>query len=138
MHEQARMFLQQLGRTARAMYAAFEADVGQPLSRWRILQALQDAGETSQKDLARQLAMDPASMTRQMKTLESEGLIQRRAHPRDHRLTQVALTAAGAALVERARPEREAFSRRALAGLPPDQIEATLALLQVLEQRFKR
>ena len=69
MNERERNLLQQLGRTARAMYAAFEAEVGQPLPRWRILQALSEGGEISQKALARTLTMDPAALTRQMKAL---------------------------------------------------------------------
>ena len=138
MNERERNLLQQLGRTARAMYAAFEAEVGQPLPRWRILQALSEGGEISQKALARTLTMDPAALTRQMKALEADKLVQRRSDPLDNRLTQVRLTAEGAALLASTRPLREAFARKALKGLPADQVEQTMATLRMLEERLRR
>ena len=44
--------------------------------------------------------------------------MQRRSDPLDNRLTQVRLTAEGAALLASTRPLREAFARKALKGLP--------------------
>jgi DNA-binding MarR family transcriptional regulator len=137
MVDRERKLLQQIGRTARAMYAAFEAEVGQALPRWRILQTLSEAGETSQRDLAHTLPMDPAALTRHMKAMDAEGLVQRRVDPQDNRLTQVKLTAAGVALIEATQPLREAFAKKALKGLPVDQIEQTLATLRALETRFR-
>ena len=137
MNDRERQLLQQIGRTARAMYAAFEAEVGQPLPRWRILQALREGGEASQKDLALTLSMDPAALTRQMKALEAEGLVKRRADPDDNRLTRVALTPHGLATIDATQPLREAFAKKALKGLPTDQVEQTMATLRVLESRFR-
>lgn len=138
MNDRERSVLQQIGRTARAMYAAFEADVGQPLPRWRVLHALHDGGELSQKDLAQRLSMDPASLTRQMKAMEAEGLVRRRSDPQDNRLTQVTLTKEGAALFAATQPAREAFAKRALKGLPVTDVAQAMALLRTLEARFRR
>lgn len=137
MNEKERTLLQQIGRTGRAMYAAFETQVGQALPRWRILQALHERKCATQKELARHLLLDPGALTRQMKTLEAEGLVTRGAHPQDNRLTAVALTPAGKSLVESARPLRQAFSRKALQGLPADELATTLAVLARLEERFR-
>ena len=137
MNERERHLLQQIGRTGRAMYAAFEAQVGHPLPRWRILQALRAHGAASQKQLAQQLLMDPGALTRQMKTLEAEGLVTRQSAVEDNRLTTVALTATGSALIDAAEPQRRAFARKALKGLPATQIDAALDLLQTLEGRFR-
>ena len=137
MNERERALLRQLGRTARTMYTAFEAQVGHALPRWRILQALHEQKHATQKDLARQLAMDPGALTRQMKTLETEGLITRRNNPEDNRLTTAALTPAGAKAVAATQPLRKAFSNKALKGLPTAQLETTMSILKKLEERFR-
>lgn len=62
--------MQQIGRTGRAMYAAFEQQVGYPLPRWRILAALIDLEQATQKQLATRLSMDPGALTRQLKAME--------------------------------------------------------------------
>jgi DNA-binding MarR family transcriptional regulator len=137
MNDKERNLLRQIGRTGRAMYAAFEAQVGQPLPRWRILQALHEKKGATQKELAAHLVLDPGALTRQMKILEADGLVTRGSHPQDNRVTSVALTPAGIALVASVKPQRQAFSRKALQGLPADDLATTLAVLERLEARFK-
>jgi DNA-binding MarR family transcriptional regulator len=138
MNEKERSLLQQIGRTGRAMYAAFETEVGHALPRWRILQALREQGGATQKQLAQALSMDPGALTRQMKALESEGLVTRQSDPADNRLTAVTLTAAGAALIEATQPLRRAFAKKALKGLPDEQVDIAMAVLKTLEERFRR
>ncbi|MGO9445562.1 MAG: MarR family winged helix-turn-helix transcriptional regulator [Thiobacillaceae bacterium] len=130
--------LQQLGRTGRIMYAAFEAEVGHPLTRWRILQALHEGKQATQKQLAQQLMIDPGALTRHMKAMEAEGLITRQSTPEDNRLTAVALTDAGTGLIEATQTLRAAFAKKVLHDLPPDQLETTMAILRCLEERFRR
>jgi DNA-binding MarR family transcriptional regulator len=137
MDKPERALLQQLGRTSRAMYAAFEAEVGQPLPRWRILQALRAAQCTSQKQLADQLAMDPGALTRLLKSLEADGLITRVGDPTDNRVLSVALSPGGRELIDSAQPLREAFSAKALEGLPADDLVTAMTVLQSLETRFR-
>jgi DNA-binding MarR family transcriptional regulator len=137
MDKPERALLQQLGRTSRAMYAAFEAEVGQPLPRWRVLQALHAAQCTSQKQLADQLTMDPGALTRLLKSLEAEGLVTRLGDPADNRVLSVALTPQGRELIDRAQPLREAFSSKALQGLPTGDLMTTMEVLQSLETRFR-
>jgi DNA-binding MarR family transcriptional regulator len=137
MNDRERNLLRQIGRTGRAMYAAFEAQVGQALPRWRILQALYETEGATQKQLAHHLVLDPGALTRQMKILEAEGLVTRQSHPQDNRLTAVTLTRAGISLVESIRPKRQSFSRKALHGLPADELATTMELLGRLEERFR-
>ncbi|MDR2877603.1 MAG: MarR family transcriptional regulator [Chromatiales bacterium] len=138
MNEQERTLLRQLGRTARGMYVAFEAEVGYALPRWRILQALRDEGNLTQKQLAEQLTMDPGALTRQLKVLESEGLITRRRAPADNRLSDVSLTAEGTRAMAAMQPLRQAFTRKVLRGLPKEEMQITMTLLARLEERFRR
>ena len=129
--------LQQIGRTGRAMHAAFESEVGMALPRWRILQALHEGGESAQKDLARRLSTDPASLTRQLKQMESEGIVKRRISPEDNRVTLVELAQKGKAIFEAAQPLRLAFSSGALEGFSRDSLDAAMAVLEALEERFR-
>ncbi|POZ63022.1 MarR family winged helix-turn-helix transcriptional regulator [Chromobacterium alticapitis] len=130
--------LQQLGRSGRAMYGAFENQVGQALPRWRALKALEELGQVSQKRLAAQLQMDPGALTRLLKPLQAEGLVRRDTDPVDNRHTLVSLDDGGRALLAAAAPQRQEFFRQALADIEPAQLETTLRVLKQLEERFRR
>ena len=130
--------MQQLGRTYRALMAAFERNIGHSLPRWRILLRLHEAGECSQKVLARELSMDPAALTRQIKAIEQEGWIERHSDVRDNRLTNVALTEVGRKLVATALPKRTAFIQEAFGDLSRAQMADLRALLQSLEQGLQQ
>lgn len=137
MDKPERPLLHQLGRTSRAMYAAFEAEVGQPLPRWRILQALRDHACASQRQLAALIIMDPGALTRLLKALEADGLVKRISDPQDNRQTLVSLTPAGTRLIDEAQSTRRAFARKALRHLPERDLEITMAVLEALEARFR-
>jgi DNA-binding MarR family transcriptional regulator len=130
--------VQQFGRTYRAFMQAFEAQVGQPMPRWRILLALHDhAGELSQKKLVERLRVDPGALTRQLKTLEALGWIARSVDQRDNRISNVVLTDQGRAVVGAGMPRRNAFLNDTMATLPDDAITALSVALRVLEQRIQ-
>lgn len=129
--------MQQLGRTYRALMSAFEANIGHSMPRWRILLHLHQCGETSQKQLACVLRIDPAALTRQIKAIESKGWVARHDDVNDNRLTNVALTTVGREVVELALPKRSAFIERALCDLSPDEMQALGTMLNVLEQRLR-
>ncbi|MBY0577943.1 MAG: MarR family transcriptional regulator [Burkholderiales bacterium] len=130
--------LQQIGRTSRAMYCAFEAEVGQALPRWRILQALHEHKCATQKQLATQLSMDPGALTRQMKALEKDFLVERRSAPEDNRLTTVTLTKKGSDMFVALQGQRQAFLEKSLEGLPQDHLKTTMETLKLLEARFRK
>lgn len=133
-----RNLLQQIGKTGRAMHAAFELEVGIPLPRWRIMQAIHENGKMAQKDLASILSMDPGLLTRQLKQMEKEGVVKRQSAREDNRITQVELTRKGCGMVEAAQPLRRSFFEKALEGLPGDKLSAAMEILDILEQRFRR
>ncbi|GAB5098202.1 MarR family transcriptional regulator [Caballeronia sp. HLA56] len=139
MNEQERIaVVQQFGRTYRAFMSAFEAAVGQPMPRWRILFALHEhEGEVSQKKLVERLRVDPGALTRQLKTLEGLGWVVRSVDVRDNRVSNVALTAQGRAAAEEGMPRRTAFLHDTMASLPDDAIEALSGALHMLEARIQ-
>ncbi|MGF6409628.1 DNA-binding MarR family transcriptional regulator [Paraburkholderia sp. MM5482-R2] len=138
MEEQDRVaVMQQFGRTYRAFMSAFEAQVGHPLPRWRILLALREqAGESSQKRLVERLRVDPGALTRQLKALEGLGWIARSMDTRDNRVTNVRLTEAGHAATEASLPRRNAFLHDTMAGLPDEALAALSSALKMLETRI--
>jgi len=128
--------VQQFGRTYRAFMSAFEAQVGHPLPRWRILLALHDQnGESSQKRLVERLRVDPGALTRQLKPLEALGWIARSADERDNRITNVKLTAAGREVIEAGLPRRNAFLNQTMS-LPDDALTALSGALKMMEERI--
>lgn len=129
--------VQQFGRTYRAFLSAFEAQVGHPMPRWRILRALAEPqGEYSQKRLVELLRVDPGALTRQLKALEALGWISRSADARDNRISNVRLTTEGAAVVEESMPRRDAFLRETVGALSDDALTALAAALGRLETRI--
>ncbi len=128
--------IQQFGRTYRSFLSAYEAHVGLPLPRWRILLTVSEGGSVSQKFLVERLQFDPGSLTRQLKSLETLGWISRSADPRDNRITNVKLTPSGAAVVAAGMPLRNRFLDQVLAGIPDEQLRALSESLTLLESRI--
>ncbi|AOR68733.1 MarR family transcriptional regulator [Burkholderia stabilis] len=138
MEEQDRVaILQQFGRTYRAFMSAFEAHVGQPMPRWRIMIALHAMdGHSSQKRLVEVLRIDPGALTRQLKSLDALGWIERESDARDNRVTNVTLTDEGRAAFDACLPRRKAFLERTMAQLPDDVLNALSGALSMLESRI--
>ena len=121
---------QQLGRTYRSLIAAFDQQLGMPLSRWRILICLhQKDGCLSQKQLVRLLRIDPAAVTRQLKSIESLGLIERFTDEQDNRLTNVRLSPAGYELVEATLPRRRRLVEAMLQDFSDQDLSQLISLL---------
>ena len=130
--------MQQLGRTYRALMLGFEANIGLSMARWRILLHLYQSGDASQKQLALDLRVDPAALTRQIKAIETQGWIRRHSDAKDNRLTNVALTEQGKGFVEQMLPRRAAFIEKALGGISPKDMQAMSAMLNTLEQGLRQ
>lgn len=125
--------VQQFGRTYRSFLSAFEAHVGLPMTRWRILLAVSNGGSVSQKFLVEKLQLDPGALTRQIKSLEIAGWVSRSVEVRDNRITNVTLTPAGRAVVEAGMPLRNDFLDEVLARIPEQQLAALSDGLKLLE-----
>jgi len=138
MEQQDRVaIVQQFGRTYRAFMSAFEAQVGHPMPRWRVMLALHDqGGESSQKRLVERLRIDPGALTRQLKALEVLGWISRSMDERDNRITNVRLTETGIAATEEALPRRTAFLNDTMAALQDEALAALSGGLRMLEVRI--
>lgn len=128
--------IQHLGQAYRSMQAAFSGRVGHALPRWRILFTLHEHGQCSQKMLAEQCRLDPASLTRLLQAMQQQGWVTRSSDQNDNRVTNAMLTPAGQAVVDEALPRREAFFEDALQGLSNEDVQALTHALDVLERNF--
>jgi len=84
--------------------------------------------------LARLLHVHPSTLTGIVKRLERQGLVRRRADPRDGRRLLLSLSEKGRLFDVEAEGTIEAAIQRALDRAPPNQIEAARALLASIAQ----
>jgi DNA-binding MarR family transcriptional regulator len=88
--------LREILRTYQVLMSGFARATGMPSSRFALMRLLANAaGDVGVTDLARQLGINPAAVTRQVQELEVEHLVKRRADPRDGRRSYVALSPKG-------------------------------------------
>lgn len=123
----------QMLRTSNLTLAVFEKATGVHIAHWRVLAFLAQHSDCTQKQLKDAHRVDPASITRTVKSLERDGLIARRTDPKDNRLTRVVLTEAGEKLVTDVAQRRKDYMRDALRGISPDDVEVFERVLKQLE-----
>ncbi len=87
--------------------------------------------------LASALNVHPSTVTGFLKRLERQGLVTRRADPRDRRRSFLGLTAAGRAVDETAKGTIEAAVEGVLKRLPADKIEAAREVLAAIARAFE-
>jgi len=87
----------------RKMQPKQTAAVGADVSRagYAVLRCVDEAGELTLGDVARECVMDPAAAGRQVKALEDDGFVTRTPSERDARAVVVRLTPAGAKFYRR-------------------------------------
>lgn len=73
----------------------FERCIGISPSRLLLLHQLYQVDEISQTMLQKEINIDSAAVTRQLKQLEAAGMVSRRNNPDDNRVTLVRLTDQG-------------------------------------------
>lgn len=73
----------------------YRARFGLKVPEWRVMAVLGDAGELTQRELARATRMDKVAVNRACKALEARALIARSPNERDKRSHHLQLTPAG-------------------------------------------
>jgi len=110
--EEDESLVQALARTHHEVGVALEREAGMSRSRLHVLASLRGGEELTQSTLQQLLGVDGAAITRQVKQMEVDGLVQRRSHPDDHRFTLVCLTAQGKRVADAVVRKRDSFEAR--------------------------
>ena len=128
-----RLGLTRLGRllSSRRVHVgmAGAAGVALPEQAMNVLRALGDRDPISVGDLARAARMDTGAVSRQIRVLEAEGLVDRRPSPQHRSIVLVEATAGGREIAHRFERVRHAQLTRALADWPDKERELLGRLL---------
>lgn len=89
-------------RNVVALYRPILEPLGLTHPQYLVMLALWERAPRTLNDLALDLALEPATASPLVKRLEAEGLVARQRSSEDERRLEITLTAAGAALRERA------------------------------------
>jgi DNA-binding MarR family transcriptional regulator len=105
---------------SRKLHTRQAAAVGADVTRggYAVLRCLEEAGESTLRDVGRECSMDAAAASRQVKALEGDGLVERRAAPDDRRVTVLRLTRAGRDVYRRIVRVRTSYMEDVLADWP--------------------
>ncbi|MDQ2717762.1 MAG: MarR family winged helix-turn-helix transcriptional regulator [Chloroflexota bacterium] len=112
----------QIAHTYRTLMHTFEQRVGISHARLLILSVLLLEKEVSQGMLQQRVQVDGAAITRQVRQMEVEGLLERRPAPHDNRSTLVALTPTGRQVAGELLAAREIFESAMTEGLSQEEI----------------
>ena len=122
-HARAHMLLETLG-----LYH------GQP----RMLRALWEREGLTHSDLAAQLHVQPATVTKMVQRMEKAGFVERRDDPRDQRVSRVYLTEAGYAVQAQVERVWQTLERETLDGLSPEECALLLRCLARVRENLVR
>ncbi|MCU1487724.1 MAG: MarR family transcriptional regulator [Actinomycetia bacterium] len=122
----------------RKVHTKQTAAIGTDVTRagYAVLRSIDEAGELSLGELARQCSMDPAAAGRQVKALEDDGLVEREPGE-DARVTVVRLTDRGCDVYERIVAVRNAHMTDVLSAWTAADREALARLVDRLVDDLK-
>ena len=123
----------------RKVHTKQTAAVGVDVTRagYAVLRTVDELGEATMGEIARQCSMDPAAAGRQVKALEDDGLVERNADDGDARVTVVRLTTAGRDVYRRIVAVRTAHMTEVLASWPAADRAALARLVDRLVDELK-
>ena len=122
-------------RVAKVLNRAFEeelAEAGGSAPTWLILLSLKSGRPETQRELAKAVGIQGATMTHHLDALEKAGLVTRSRDPENRRVQRVELTAEGDAAFHRLRKVAMKFDRRLREGLSEKELGQLSELLDRL------
>lgn len=124
-----------LARAHRAVARELRRDIerhGLVVSEFGTLEVLYHKGDLPVGDVSERVLLTSGSMTHVIDKLERRGLLARRRCPEDQRITYLAITPAGRALMTAIFPAHAEAIRRATAGLGSNEKRILVSLLKRL------
>jgi DNA-binding MarR family transcriptional regulator len=105
------------------------APFGIGIAVWRILAALWNNGELTNRELAHYISIDVANVSRVSRVIQRDGLIRRRRTEDDQRAVRIMLTKKGKDLVERIIPHATEWQKEALGDFSSADMATLMPLL---------
>jgi DNA-binding MarR family transcriptional regulator len=135
-HEHEFHVIREVMRTHQAVLAAFTNCVGMPASRLTLIRllAVGDSKELGVMEIARQLGVNAAAVTRQVQEMEKEGLIVRRPDRKDKRRIYIKLSRKGRSLFERLHDRNHRFERSLVSKIAPEELRIAAEVLATIRE----
>lgn len=125
--------LREVFRTYHVLMAGFSRKIGMPASQFALMRLLAlAASDVGVMDLARQLGVNAAAVTRQVKVLERERLVRRRSDPKDGRRSYVNLSPKGQRLFEEIHERTHELERSLSSVLGTEEMRSAAMVLKKL------
>jgi MarR family transcriptional regulator for hemolysin len=105
------------GKAIREYFEEALTQAGASLATWVVLFGIERGGWDNQRNLAKDLRIEGATLTRHLDRMERDGLIIRTRDPDDRRQIQVDLTPEGRKLYRRLKAAAQKMGKRATDGL---------------------
>jgi DNA-binding MarR family transcriptional regulator len=131
----------EIGETAHALRKAFDrraVGMGVTCAQWKVLFRLERQPGLRQIELADMLDIEPITLSRIVDRLEEGGLVDRVADPADRRAWRLHVTAKAQPLIEKLRAVADEMISEAFAGIDPEQIAITRAVLGRVRENASR
>lgn len=131
----------EIGETAHALRKAFDrraVGLGVTRAQWKVLFRLERQPGLRQIELADMLDIEPITLSRIIDRLEEGGLVERVADPSDRRAWRLHVTAGARPLIEKLRAVANEMISEAFAGIDPDHIAITRAVLGRVRENASR
>ena len=106
---------------------------GLTLGQWRVLSMLASGRATSSRDVCELTRIDPAAVSRTLRSLEEQGRVTLKRDNSDRRRLHIELTPDGRAAFERALPAMRERQARLIEALTEDEIATAFRVIDKLE-----
>lgn len=111
---------------------------GISLPQWRIIAMVGSGAATSSRDIARKSIIDPALISRTVKGLEAEGLLETARQDSDRRVIGLSLTPQGQKVYDRTLPHMQARQDSLISALDSAEQDAIFRIFDKLEMAADR
>ncbi|MGX7927229.1 MarR family winged helix-turn-helix transcriptional regulator [Tsuneonella sp. HG094] len=128
--DRAIFLMDEISRAARKGFDERAQPLGLNRTQWRLLAQLIKDPALNQADIAKRLELESATIGLAVSTLTEQGYIERRRDPADGRAWQLVLTTKVEGILPDLRRAADLTHARLWAGIPPQQKQELLALLE--------
>ena len=132
-HEPIGLQVNRVGRTLSRAFDDALGEAGGTLPTWLILVSLKSRTWGTQRELAKSLGLEGATLTHHLAKLEKAGLVRRTREPGNRRVQRVELTEEGDAAFHRMREAAMAFDARLREGLEEEDLDRAREVLARLQ-----